>query len=315
MIRWGKTAKGTPRYRCSLCKATGVRRRSDRSEKNKEVLFERWLLSTETLERIAHVRNGAKASLVRSFDCFWKKPVVPFSYQGESSVLIVDGIVLGRGSSVLIAIDGNGIPITWLSCEREASTSWGELFWQVKAEGFSPSVIVSDAQKGLLKAMKEVFPGIPHQRCMTHIVRLARAWLTRKPKTLAGQDLRAIVGTLYSIWKKCEAARFTRLVFSWEEKYGEFLKERSVSPETRRVWYTHRRLRKARSLVLGALPDVFTFLESQDVPRTTNKLEGGVNSPLKALLRHHRGLTNEHKKVLVFRFLRARQKKKTNTKC
>ncbi len=310
MIRWGKTARGTPRYRCSSCKTTGVRRRSDRKEKNKEVLFERWLLSTETLERLSHSRGTKKSALLRSFDRFWKKQVSPLPYQGENHTLIVDGIVLGRDSCVLIAIDGNGKPITWLSCARENSTSWGELFEQVKQAGFLPSLIVSDAQKGLLKGMKSEFPSIVHQRCMAHIVRLARGWLTRRPRTRAGQDLRMIIGMFYGIRTKSEATRFMRLFKRWRDEYHEFLKEKSVSPETGRRWYTHRRLRKVQSLIAGALPDVFTFLETPNAPRTTNILEGGVNSPLKALLRHHRGLTNEHKRVLVFRFLCARQKKK-----
>lgn len=311
MIRWGLTRQGRQRFRCVACLQTGIKKRPDTEEKNREVLFERWLLKTETLERLAHMRHTKPSALVKSFSNFWSKEIEPLPYRGNGCTLIVDGIIIERGACILIAIDGEGIPITWLSCRRENSDSWIRLFELVKRQGVNnPSVIISDAQKGLLGAMKWVFPLIPHQRCLTHVVRLAQAWLTRNPKTIAGQELRLLVGRLYGIKTRDDALFFTKQFDEWRTNHHFFLKEMSISPETKRRWYTHRRLRGVRSLLMGALPNIFTFLEIPDTPRTTNQLEGGVNSPIKALLRHHRGMSTAHRQVLVFRFLRARQRKK-----
>jgi hypothetical protein len=308
MVRWGFTKQGRQRFCCQSCKISGIKKRPDQSLRRTEILFERWLLKTETLERLAHLRHTKPSALIRHFNLFWHKIIVPLPYQGNGKILLIDGIILSRECCILIAIDGDGIPITWLACKRECSNAWRILFEQVKKAGVNnPSVIVSDAQKGLIKAKKTVFPKFPHQRCMTHVVRLAQAWLTRQPKTLAGQELRCLVKSLYDIAIRSDAKIFIEKFNNWLEKYHNFLKEMSMSLETKRRWYTHRRLRAIRSLLLGALPDLFTFLEIPNTPRTTNKLEGGVNSPIKALLRHHRGMPISHRQALVFRFLRARQ--------
>ena len=194
---------------------------------------------------------------------------------------------------------------------KENFESWIKLFELVQRQGVvNPSCIVSDAQKGLIQAIKWIFPYIPHQRCMTHVVRLAQAWLTRNPKTPAGQELLLLVKSLYEIKTKDQANIFENEFNDWLKRYRDFLKEKSISLETKRWWYTHRKLRGVRSLIARAIPDLFTFLEIPNIPRTTNKLEGGVNSPIKALLRHHRGMKIQHRQTLVFRFLRARQKRK-----
>lgn len=311
MIQWGTTPQGKQRWRCTNCLKTGIKKRSDRSLKNTEALFERWLLTTETLERLAHLSNTTASAIVRSFKAPWSIPISPLPYRGNGLIVIVDGIRISDNQCILIALDGEGIPITWLCCLRENTVSWGELFTRVRRAGVTtPALLVSDAQKGLLKAMEWVFASVPHQRCMTHVVRLAQAWLTRHPQTLAGQELLALVRSLYDIHTHEEAKNFEDLFDAWYTRHHDFLKEKSGSPETKRRWYTHRRLRAVRSLIAGAINDLFIFLRIPNAPRTTNALEGGINSPIKSLLRHHRGMTSTHKRVLVFRFLRARQKKK-----
>ena len=268
-------------------------------------------MQTETLERISHHRNTKASALNKKFEKFWDIKIEPLKYEGDGKILLVDGIILEKGVCILIAIDRNGIPITWHECVRENFFSWIELFRKVKECGFiDPTCIVSDAQKGLIQARKYVFPCITHQRCMTHVVRLAQAWLTRNPRMVAGQELLSLVNSMYKVKTKNEAETFTKKFNDWHERHKDFLKEKSSTPFSKIAWYTHRRIRGVKSLIKNALPDLFTFLEIPNTPRTTNKLEGGVNSPIKALIRHHRGMKIQHRKILVFRFLRARQKKK-----
>lgn len=311
MIRWGKTKQGKQRFRCEKCHQTGIKKRPDQRDRRVELLFERWLLNTETFQRISKSTHVAVSTTKRKFDSIWNIKVEPCPYQGDGKILVVDGIILEKGECILIAIDGNGIPIIWHECTKENILSWIALFQKVKRQGFiNPTGIVSDAQKGLIGAMKYVFPYIPHQRCMTHVVRQAQAWLTRNPKMIAGQELRLLVNSLYGVITKSDAEVFIEKFNSWCERHNGFLKEKSSSPFTKIPWYTHRRLRGVRSLLKYAIPNLFTFLEIPNTPRTTNQLEGGVNSPIKALIRHHRGMKIDHRKTLVFRFLRARQKKK-----
>ena len=178
---------------------------------------------------------------------------------------------------------------------------------------FIPRALVSDGQKGLRKAVKTIFPSIPHQRCLAHIIRLSLAWLTRNPQTDAGKDLRILVRELAQV-KTESATKIWRSSFvEWDTHYEEFLKERSVNPATGRKWYTHRKLRAVRSLIVNALPNLFWFTVDSHIPNTTNAVEGGINAPLAELLHRHRGITEEQKKALVRRFLYARRKKKLPT--
>ena len=151
MVCWGKTKQGRQRFRCQKCFKTCIKKHPDQRNRRKEVLFERWLLETETLKRISRHRHTTASSMIREFEVFWNMNIEPLPYQGDERTLMVDGIILERGSCILIAIDGNGIPITWLACRRENSSSWIELLKLTKKQGMSnPSIIVSDAQKGLI---------------------------------------------------------------------------------------------------------------------------------------------------------------------
>ena len=181
-------------------------------------------------------------------------------------------------------------------------------------ERFMPHALVSDGQKGLQKAIKMIFPGITHQRCLAHVIRLSLAWLTRNPQTDAGKDLRVLVRELARVKAENQAAFWHSAFSSWHQQYGEFLKEKSCNPETNRKWHTHRKLRAVRSLVLNALPNLFWFVSDKHIPNTTNAVEGGINSPLAELLHRHRGITEAQKKSLVRRFLYARRKKKLPTR-
>jgi len=107
---------------------------------------------------------------------------------------------------------------------------------------------------------------------------------------------------------------WTKLLKRWDKRHVAFLGEKTLNPETRRKWYTHRKLRAARSLVFNALPDLFHYTTRKHIPNTTNHVEGGINAPLKELLGRHRGITAAQKEFLVSQFLYARRKPKSPTR-
>lgn len=98
----------------------------------------------------------------------------------------------------------------------------------------------------------------------------------------------------------------------WVERYldwcgfwADFLEDRTVV-DGRRV-YTHERLRRARSSLssLVSAGTLFTYLDpalakAGQLPSTSNMIEGGVNSQLRAVLRNHRGLTSVKRVMAVF---------------
>ena len=81
----------------------------------------------------------------------------------------------------------------------------------------------------------------------------------------------------------------------------------AVTGEDGRVTLTHERLVKARrSLVrLVNAGTLFTYLDPELVrdgplPSTNNRIEGGVNAQLRAMLRDHRGLSIERRLKAIF---------------
>jgi len=253
----------------------------------------------------------SRKQLCKLFEPFWKElPPSPSKCTQNDMVLIFDGVYLsGKTNAVLIARSMRNVQ-SWHFAERESFNAWDSFLKQLSP----PAVVVIDGQKGLLQAVLRRFPQTRIQRCLVHVERFVRMCLSRNPKTEAGRQLWTLVRSLWSIQSQIEAETWAKQLTLWETQHAGFLMERSRSVETDRWWYTHRKLRAARSHLKKSLPHLFTFTEVSGVPRTTNHVEGGVNARLKELVRRHRGLAPEKKRVLVAHFLALKAIKKPTQK-
>lgn len=179
--------------------------------------------------------------------------------------------------------------------ESPSVYQWG--ISDLSQRGFTIKALVIDGRKGI----REAFPGVPIQMCQFHQVKIVTRYLTTRPKLEAGQELRTITLTL----SRSTEADFTKLLNEWHMRWGAFLKEKTVDPETRRWCYTHRRLRSAAFSLRRNLPLLFTYEHHPelDIPNTTNCLEGTF-SHTKTAMRIHRGLTQKRKRKLIDFILR-----------
>lgn len=97
--------------------------------------------------------------------------------------LIVDALVVDvrrdhaiRSTGVLIAYgvneQGQREPLELLAADSESEASWEELFKGLKSRGLTGvDLVVSDAHKGLVRALKRQFQGASWQRCQAHFMR------------------------------------------------------------------------------------------------------------------------------------------------
>lgn len=124
-------------------------------------------------------------------------------------------------------------------------------------------------------------------RCQYHQQQIVGRYLTAKPKTEAGQELKLLADSLTKIDEKL----FTELLKNWHEKWREFLKERTYKSEGKHWWYTHKRIRAAYRSLITNLPYLFNYQKYPEmhIPNTNNSLEGYF-SKLKRLLNNHNGL-------------------------
>lgn len=310
MQRWGKTSRGKVRWRCRSCETSSVRSRKDNRHKKRLSLFVRWLTSKATLDDFAQQECVDVRTVERWFTPFWNTPPQP-RIQTSVRVLVVDGTsVMKRKRMLLIAADGQtSRPVSWMDCPRECYDSWLVFLRDLSLRGVTPEFVVCDAQRGLLKAICEVWPRVKTQRCLIHVVRQSCIWLTQHPQTRAGRELLVLVKGLVAIQTKRQKRRWVRKFHKWFKRHNTFLKERSYGPSGK-WWYTHRKLRGTRSLLKNAIPDLFRFVTDHSIPKTSNHVEGGLNARLKELFRCHRGCSLQRKLILAAWYLALRQGQK-----
>ena len=121
--------------------------------------------------------------------------------------------------------------------------------------------------------------------CQVHQIRIIVRYLTRRPKLEASQELLRITLTL----TKTDKESFTFWLEEWYEKYRDFLKEHTISPQGKKQ-YIHRRTRSAYFSLKRNLPYLWTwydYIDQIDIPYTTNELESTF-SHLRDKIRVHR---------------------------
>lgn len=211
---------------------------------------------------------------------------------------MVDGIWIGSWC-LLIALSDTGRVLAWQWCGGESTAAWAALFPQVPA----PAVLVSDGGSGVPSALRQVWPATKHQRCLFHLQLNVTRHLTRNPRTLAGRALRSLVMRLSQVQDERQAIDWQIQLDQWWRSFGYLTRERTML-RNGNFGYTHDRLRKAWLLVQNVVRKdlLFTYVTYGN-PRTTSPPEGGVNGPLRELLRRHRGMSEEHRRRAAEWFL------------
>ena len=61
----------------------------------------------------------------------------------------------------------------------------------------------------------------------------------------------------------------------WFEKWKQFLNERIINHETKKGFYTHKRLRSAYRILKNNLQRLFTWYDNMElnIPKTTNMID------------------------------------------
>jgi len=308
MIKHGYTKLKKQRWRCKKCNVTGLKKRKDVEIRNSERLKSKWLTEVNSLTKLAKKKKVRRETLSRKFSSLTNKTRLnKLKKLPNKLVLILDGKRISSDDNLILSYEYlSKQPFAWMFDERENFDSWFALINRIKKD-YEVEAMVSDGQKGLIKAVKVVFGDIPHQRCIIHIIRFCLSRLTQNPKTDAGKELRSLVYEISKVKTKIEVDQWKNSFLKWNEKHKDFLKEKSINPLTNKSWYTHRKLRSVRSHLKNALDSMFLYTENINIPNTTNYVEGGINSPLSELLRRHRGIKKEEKRLLVLSYLSNRR--------
>lgn len=119
----------------------------------------------------------------------------------------------------------------------------------------------------IIRVVENIYPEAKIQRCLTHIHRQTRNYISKNPKTKAWKQLKKLI--TFKAFNNEKS--FIRKYNFWEKKYYDFLNERTVNWSDSR--YTHRRSRSAKSHIKNAIPYMFYYLNDKNIKKSNNDLE------------------------------------------
>ena len=213
--------------------------------------------------------------------------------------LLIDGSYLPNGLCLILYYDHH---IRYVQLYRTAKQEkFREIYQDLKALkvlGVEVYSVTCDGHKSILNAVAKVYPGALIQRCLVHVKRQCRAYLSSKPKLQASKELLFLSQQLTYIKTQEQCSWWLLSLHKWHQTHRDTLTEESINPQTGKYWFTHDGLHKAYTLIYQAMPHLFTYLNDLEIPSTTNRLESYFKH-LKAKLLLHSGLRLEAKRNFI----------------
>lgn len=296
LASWGRTSSGKKRYGCIRCKKTRLYQQTI-PKTDFFALFRQYVLWGHTYEQIADLSRYSIQYLSTKFHTFLRKdpPALPLLDQSHTTeaFLLLDGLWLKQGFVLMAYRQSGNLKLLHISViGREAATKISKDLRHLLSLGYHFTGIVSDSGTGIVKAVGEVFPHIPHQLCLAHLHRDVIAAIGRYPKSEKVKQLKQLADHVWLIESKEALSWWEQEVTSWAYRYNTYLKEKKYDIDYH-WWYIHKGVRKAVG-ILTALPQTsFKFLDHPTMPKTSNEIEAQFGHLGKRWLAH-RGLKTDN---------------------
>lgn len=284
--------KGKQRYKCNKCGKQFLV--TDRL--NKDTIWQLYTEGKQTYSQLAEKFGCSAKTIQRHID---KIQVERQSHFEAAANVLMDTTYFGRTFGVMVFKDSiSGKFLLKKYVKQETNKLYKEGIEEISRRGISVQAIICDGRKGLFA----MFGNVPMQMCQFHQVAIITRYLTRKPKMLAGIELRVLSLTLTKMNKIAFIGQLEGWYYIWES----YLKERTTSATTGKTHYKHKRLRSAYFSLKRNLKWLYTYEDYKElmIPNTTNALDGEF-SDLKNKLRNHNGLNIERKKKFIDGFFEA----------
>lgn len=276
-------------------------------------------------------KNGLTEQTHSSRTTLWRKFLPFFNYQSTPDNLVCS-TALPPVQSWIYGVDGkwlrrNGVIIIHRNITTKETIYWSyhpsESYAAYESDvqhviqtigNNKPLGAISD-WKGAIVAAVDTSMQIPHQRCLTHVVREAKRYLPKTSSFAGIQELRALAKDVIHITTIREKRQWIVRLIRWEKHYGLLLREKTIGMGTgKKWWYTHGNLRRAWRLLTTDWDPFFVHLTYPLIPHSNNSLEG-VISQASQKLSDHRGMkTHQQVSFLFWYFSFFRTKTKQDLK-
>lgn len=267
-------------------------------------------MQKDIFENLVTESGYSQSKLQRIFKHFLNTPPSFHLQQKERIYLIVDGTYFTDDLCLILYYDSQRkYPLLYRYSSREFYREIKEDFENLKRLGIDIVAVTCDGKNAIIKAVKKVYSQTIVQRCIVHVQRDVRLWLTRRPQIEASKKLRYLVGFLHHIQNKIEQQMWIIAFEDWYKKYQYIIDEKVLYQPTGRWWYKHRQLRRSAVLIKKALKDMFHFINDPNIPKSTNALDSYFGH-LKLNLNVHRGLSKKNRQAFMLWYIYLKSVKK-----
>jgi hypothetical protein len=292
-VKWGKQT-GKQRYKCKNCGILFTRSNVSVSKKNREHWFCQWIIGKQTFSQLVTQSGYSERTLKRYFYEYLSHYPQWQIVKKERVNLLLDGTYFANKLCLVLYRENNvKATLFYRLSDGEWEAEMCEDLQNILNLGVEIESVTCDGLSNILKSVKKTSPNTVIQRCLAHIQREVLTWLTRNPKSSAGQELRLIVKRLHTIDNHDKWGYWIVDLVQWHERYKDFINQKTVKVNTDTEWFTHKSVRKAFIHIKRALPNMFHYLDNPKIPKTTNGLESFFGH-LKQNISLHRGLSKEH---------------------
>jgi AraC-like DNA-binding protein len=275
---------------------------------NRFTWFEKWIMDRRVYRTLQAEMQMSSRSISRLFKKYLTTaPQIPV--KSKSNVhLLIDGTYLPNGLCLILYYDHD---IRYVQLYRTSSQEKFREIYQdlkaLKALGVQVYSVTCDGHKSILKAVAKAYPNAVVQRCVVHVKRQCRVYLSRKPKLQASKELLAISNQLTAVKTQQECSYWLLSLHNWYQLHRDTLLEESVNEQSGDYWKTHDRLHRTYTHLHQAIPNLFNYLNDPEIPATTNRLESFFKH-LKEKLLLHSGLRLEAKRNFIKWYLHFKNK-------
>lgn len=281
-------ANGKQRWWCFVCRRPFSWQNKQVKLSREFIWFKQWIKEGSTLHQLSTHSGRSKEKIKILINHFLScTPPCVNSQLSKVKNLVFDGsFVYKRLTAVVGLLDGQSGKLLKgaYGLKENSLPQMLSFFSALSQQGLEPETCTVDGNPQVIKALRLTWPGIIIQRCLVHVQRQGLMWCRQSPKRPDAKCLRTLFLAVTGIATIQQRDLWIAQLASWEARYGKRI---ATSRET--GWVSSD-LRRARSMLINAVPDMFHYLEKAGTPCTTNQAEGYF-SRMKDKYHDHRGLS------------------------
>lgn len=263
-------------------------------ELNEFIWFKRWLVEGYTVRQLSRLSHHSLSKLSRIIH-YWLDQDPPVQRDTCSFKHIVcDGTYIHHRKGIFLILDSGSHQVLHGEVNLSENATDLRSCFQALGTNSSPLSATVDGNPAIKYALCSVWPNITIQRCLIHIQRQGLSWCRMRPKREDAKVLRDIFLSVLSIRDHDQKQMFISTLSKWEYQYGKAI----GSARARGRVFSD--LQRARSMLIKALPDMFSYLDDKNIATSTNSVEGYFGR-MKQKYRQHSGLAS-HRKDGYFRW-------------